>query len=80
MDGVADALRVVEEMAADEGLFGGRGVGRGGARCGEGGHGFLLLLTVGRRGAGRYDFGHRGRELIFWLRGTSWRMSRMLGI
>jgi len=55
LDGVADALRVVEEMAADEGLFrrSRDRWGCGGARCGEGGHGFLLLLTVGGRGAGR---------------------------
>jgi hypothetical protein len=41
---------VVEEMAPDEGLFGG---GRGGERCSDGGHGYLLLLTVvGARGGG----------------------------
>jgi len=55
LDGVADALGVVEEMAADEGFLGGRGGGGGcgGFGGGEGGHGFLLLLTVGGRGAGR---------------------------
>jgi len=51
LDGVADALGVVEEMAADEGPFGGRWGrwGCGEARGGQGGHGFLLLVTVGGR-------------------------------
>ncbi len=44
-----------------KGFFGGRGsLDCRGGRNGEGGHGFLLLLTVGGRGVGRYDFGHRG--------------------
>jgi hypothetical protein len=71
LDGVADALGVVEEMAADEGLFG------GGERSG-GGHGYLLLLTVASGGEWRYDLGHKagdGRPMI-GRAGLAWFLER----
>ncbi len=53
LDGVAEALGVVEEMAADEGLFGGRGRWDcGGGRSGEGGHGLPSTADCRRKGGG----------------------------